>query len=127
MPTTDERPTRRRCRAGRGRVEDRVRPQLQDDACVSVAICVDARGVIERRRDGDADGVREKSRDRDEEQNVTRIVTVRSDHEKIRVDGQRANRVLSVRQDRSKLQTPAVPVSWKVPPNDLPDIQHPNA
>ena len=58
---------------------------------------------------------------------ATRIVTVRSDHEKIRVDGQRANRVLSVRQDHSKLQTPAVPVSWKVPPNDLPDIQHPNA
>jgi hypothetical protein len=36
---------------------------------------------IERRRDGDADGVREKRRDRDEEQDVTRTVTLRSDHD----------------------------------------------
>ena len=51
------------------------------------------REVIERRRDGgDADGVREKSRDRDEEQNVTRTVTVRSCHEMIRVDDQRVCR-----------------------------------
>ena len=43
------------------------------------------RGVIERRRDGDADGVREKSRragDADEDQIVTRIVTVRSYHDR---------------------------------------------
>ena len=40
--------------------------------------------MIERRRD--ADGVREKSRDRDEEQDVTRTVTVRSHHEVVRVD-----------------------------------------
>ena len=46
------------------------------------------RKVIERRRDGDADGVREKSRYRDEEQNVTRTVTVRNCHEMIRVDDQ---------------------------------------
>jgi hypothetical protein len=59
---------------------------------------------------------------------ATRIVTVRSHHEMIRVDGQRVNPcVISTTQDRSKLQTPAVPVSRKVPPNDLPDIQHPNA
>ena len=49
------------------------------------------REVIERRRD--ADGVGEKSRragDAEEEQIVPRIVTVRSDHEMIRVGGQRA-------------------------------------
>jgi hypothetical protein len=43
------------------------------------------RGVIERRRDGDADGVWEKSRragDADEEQIVLRIVTVRSYHDR---------------------------------------------
>ena len=80
-------PTRRRRRAGRDRVEDRVRTQVRENACVGVALaeCVGVRGVIERRRDGDADGVREKSRDRDEEQNVMRIVTVRSDHEMTRV------------------------------------------
>ena len=63
---------------------NRVRSQLQEDACVSVARCVDVREVIERRRD--ADGVGEKSRDRDEEQDVTRTVTVRSHHEIVRVD-----------------------------------------
>ena len=84
-------PTRRRCRAGRDRVEDRVRTQLRESVCVSVALagCVEAREVIERRRDGDADGVREKSRDRDEEQNMTRTVTVRSHHEMIRVSDRR--------------------------------------
>jgi hypothetical protein len=49
------------------------------------------REVIERRRD--ADGVGEKSRragDAEEEQIVSRIVTVRSHHEMIRVGGQRA-------------------------------------
>ena len=49
------------------------------------------RRVIERRRDGDADGVREKSRragDADKEQIVSRIVTVRSYHDR----GQRACR-----------------------------------
>ena len=51
------------------------------------------RGVIERRRDGDADGVREKSRragDAEEEQTVTRTVTVRGYHD----SGQRGQRVL---------------------------------
>ena len=96
MPTMDESPTRRRCRAGRDRVEDRVRPQLQEDACVSVAGCVDVREVIERRRD--ADGVGEKSRragDAEEEQIVSRIVTGRSHHEIIRLGGQRAKPCVS--------------------------------
>eukprot|EP00966_Prymnesium_polylepis_P285516 6595105-Prymnesium_polylepis.1 len=39
--------------------------QLREDAYVVVEV----REVIERRGHGDADGVREKSRDRDEEQN----------------------------------------------------------
>ena len=84
-------PTRRRRRAGRDRVEDRVCTQVRENACVGVALaeCVGVRGVIERRRDGDADGVREKSRDRDEEQNMTRTVTVRSHHEMIRVSDRR--------------------------------------
>ena len=54
---------------------------------VAFARCADVREVIERRRD--ADGVREKSRDRDEEQDVTRTVTVRSHHEMIRVSDRR--------------------------------------
>ena len=67
---------------GVDRVEDRDRTQLREDACVALAGCAEVREVIERRRDGDADGVREKSRDRDEEQNVTRTeVTLRSDHD----------------------------------------------
>ena len=75
---------------------DRVRTQLQEDACVSVARCVDVREVIERRRD--ADGVGEKSRragDAEEEQIVSRIVTGRSHHEIIRLGGQRAKPCVS--------------------------------
>ena len=54
---------------------------LRDDACVAKLVAV--REVIERRRDGDADGVREKRRDRDEEQDVTRTVTLRSYHDSV--------------------------------------------
>eukprot|EP00966_Prymnesium_polylepis_P243273 5625904-Prymnesium_polylepis.1 len=84
MPTMDERPD---AQVMPSRMEYRDRTQLREVACVALAVCVEVRGVIERRRDGDTDGVREKSRDR--EQNVTRPVTVRSHHEIRRVSDQR--------------------------------------
>ena len=65
---------------------DRVFGRLvvsSDDAlrCVAAGLRCGGCVVIERRRDGDADGVREKRRDSDEEQDVTRTVTLRSDHD----------------------------------------------
>jgi hypothetical protein len=72
------------------RVGDRLVVGFDDVALRALRDCAAVmRGVIERRRDGDADGEREKSRragDADEEQIVTRIVTrtevtLRSDHD----------------------------------------------
>ena len=75
------------------RTGDRLVVGIDDVALRALRDCAAVmRGVIERRRDGDADGVREKSRragDADEEQIVTRIVTVRSYHN----SGQRGQRV----------------------------------
>jgi hypothetical protein len=76
------------------RVVDRLVVGSDDVALRALRDCAAVmRGVIERRRDGDADGVREKSRragDAAEEQTVTRIATVRSYHD----SGQRGHRVL---------------------------------
>jgi hypothetical protein len=65
------------------------RVQLRCDACAA-----EMRGVTERRRDGDGDGVRlrEKSRragDAEEEQTVMRTVTVRGYHDSGQRGGQR--------------------------------------
>ena len=89
---------------------DRVRTQLQEDACVSVARFVDVREVIERRRD--ADGVGEKSRragDAEEEQIASRVVTGRSHHEIIRLGGQRAKPCVSSTMLNSSLYPPGKP------------------
>ena len=69
------------------RTGDRRVVGFNDVALRALRNCAVAmRGVIERRRDGDADVVREKSRRagdaEEEEQIVLRIVTVRSDHDR---------------------------------------------
>ena len=70
------------------RTGDRRVVGFNDVALRALRNCAVAmRGVIERRRDGDADVVREKSRragdaEEEEEQSVLRIVTVRSDHDR---------------------------------------------